>query len=141
MNVQLIDEVMLFTSSAPGKYFGSAVVCFEDSCYLVPKTVATTFHIDNHPVAGYGFGDDSVEEGLAKIIASHTNEDELKARLLELVGGNTTLVVNFSDYKKTRIKGFLGSKTFSARQNAMSYISFTVGKKESKKLVEFYPNF
>jgi hypothetical protein len=137
-NTLLIEKALLFTSAAPGKLFESAVVCFEDSCYLILKKVSSTFRVDIDPTSQYGFGQDSVEEGLKKIIASSSSEENLKSELLQLIGNNTTCVLNYSDYKKKTLKGFLGQKTFSVRQNALKYVSFTVSKVEGKKLSEFY---
>ncbi len=139
INTLLIEDTLLFTSAAPGKYFESSVVCFQDSCYLILKKISSTFRVDMDPTASYGFGSDSVAEGLKKIIESSSSEAELKQTLLNLIGNNQTCVVNYSDYKKTTLKGFLGKKTFSARQSALKYISFTmVSKEEGKKIAEFY---
>jgi hypothetical protein len=138
-NTLLIENAILLASVAPGKFYETAVVCFPDSCYLILKKISSTFRVDADPTAMYGFGEDSVEDGLKKIIESSSNEADLKDTLLELIGNNQTCVINFSDYKKTRIKGFLGKKTFSARKNALNYISFSiVSKEEGKKITEFY---
>ncbi len=139
MKALLIEETIVITSSAPGKQFLSSVVCFEDCFYIIPKVIAKTFHVNNFPIPSYNFGDD-VAKGVRDIMDSCNSEDELKEKLLALLQNNTTLIVPFSDYKKVKIKGFLGVKTLKAMNSAMNYISFTTTKDTAKALVEFYPN-
>jgi hypothetical protein len=140
MNVLLINDSTLLASVAPSKMYQSSVVCFEDSCYLMLKKISSTFRVDVDPTIGYGFGNDSVAEGLRKLIDGCQDEEELKTKLKDLLKGNETCIIKFADYKKIRIKGFLKQKTFSARQNALRYISFSVSKDAGKELIDFYPN-
>ena len=139
MNALLIEDTIVITSSAPGKQFQSSVVCFEDSFYIILKVAAYTFHVDDYPVPSYNFGDD-VAAGVRGIMDSCTTEDELKAKLLNLIHGNGACVVNFADYKKVKVKSFLGVKTLKAMNSALSYVSFTASKGPAKELVNFYPN-
>ncbi len=140
MNVLYIEETLVITSSAPGKMFRSGVVCFQDAFFIVLKVPATTFHVNQNPEAIYGFGDMSIDEGVQYLIDNSNSEEELKAKLLEHVKGNNTLMVNFSDWKKVKISGFLGTKTLKAKNSSLSYISFNATKNVAKQLVEFYPN-
>ena len=64
----------------------------------------------------------------------------MKAQLFDLINNNGTCVVNFSDYKKVKVGGFLGAKTLKVSNNAMNYISFSVRKDAAKSLAEFYSN-
>lgn len=138
MDVLLLEKTIVITSSAPGKQFISSVVCFKDSFYIILHVDAYTFHVNQNPISSYGFGDDSVEVGVQKIIDSCNTEDELKARLLELNQGNTTLTINFSDYKKVKVSSFLGVKTLKAMNSAMSYVSCNANKAKGKELAAFY---
>jgi hypothetical protein len=140
MNVLLINDSTLLASVAPSKFYESSVVCFKDSCYLMLKKISSTFRVDVDPTIGYGFGDESVAEGLRKLIDGCQDEEELKAKLRGLLNGNETCIINYADYKKIKIKGFLKQKTFSARQNAFRYISFSVSKDVGQELIAFYPN-
>jgi len=79
-----------------------------------------------------------VEVGVQKIIDSCSTEEELKSKLLQLNQGNTTLTVNFSDYKKIKMVSLLGSKTIKAMNNARSYISCNASKSTGKELAKFY---
>ncbi len=143
MNALLIEDTIVISSSAPGKFFQSSVVCFQDSFYIILKVASYTFGVDDHPVSSYKFGEDvgdDVAKGVRNIVDSHNNEHELKERLLSLIHNNTACVVNFSDYKKVKLKSFLGNKTLKAMNNAMSYISFNAGKETGKRLAKFYSN-
>ena len=141
MNVLLIEETLIVTSTAPGKFVGSSVVCFDDSFFIVLHGAAPTYHVNWNPKDTYEFGDLSIPEGVQKIIDSCTTEEELKGKLLELVKGNTTFIVTFADHKKVKIKSLLGTKTLKASNNAMSYTSFNTRKDVAKQLMAFYPNF
>jgi hypothetical protein len=141
MNALLIESSFALTSSAPGKPYHCSVVCFQDSFYIILQVPSYTFGVDQHPVSSYKFGDDSVAEGLRNMIDSSTDEDHLKGRLLSLIKNNTACVVNYADFKKVKIGGFLGTKTLKAKQNALSYVSFNATKESAKKLVKFYPDF
>ncbi len=138
MNTLLIEQTIVITSSAPGKQFQSSVVCFEDSFYIVLHVDAYTFGVDVNPIASYNFGNNGVPEGLRSIMGSCSTEEELKGKLLGLLQNNMRCVVNFSDYKKVKIKGFLGVKTLKAMNSAMSYVSFNATKEQAKELVSFY---
>jgi len=138
MNILLLEKTIVITSSAPGKQFISSVVCFQDSFYIILHVDAYTFHVNQNPIKSYNFGDDKVETGLQKIIDSCATEEELKSKLLELNRGNTTLTVNFSDFKKVKINSLFGVKTLKAMNNAMSYVSCNANKTKGKELAEFY---
>ena len=141
MKALLIEETIVITSSAPGKMFASTVVCFEDSFIIILRVPATTFYVDQHPVASYNFGDLSVEEGVKNIMDSCTSEDELKEKLMILINNNEVCHIKFADYKKVKLKSVLGSKTLKPMNSAMSYVSFNVRKEHAKALADFYPNF
>jgi hypothetical protein len=115
-------------------------VCFEDSFYIVLHVDSYTFGVDVNPIRSYNFGDQTVPEGVKTLMDGCSSEDELKQKLYELIGNNGRCVVNFSDYKKVKIKGFLGVKTLKASNSALSYISFNAAKDVAKQLVAFYPN-
>ncbi len=138
MNTLLLEKTIVITSSAPGKQFISSVVCFQDSFYIILHVDAYTFHVNENPIPSYNFGDDKVEVGVQKIIDSCTTEEELKAKLSTLNQGNTTLTINFSDYKKAKISSFLGVKTLKAMNSAMSYVSCNATKAKGKELAQFY---
>lgn len=138
MNVLLIEQTFVVYSLAPSDLCSSAVVCFPDSYIIVVKGASVPFRVDHDPVPGYNFPDNDVAAGLRNMINSAKSEDELKASLLELIGNNGACVVNFSDYKKVKVKGFLGAKTLKVSNNAMNYISFSARKDEGKLLAEFY---
>jgi len=140
MEVLLIDQTHVVYSLAPSDLCSSAVVCFKDSFIIVVKGPSHPFRVDNDPVPGYNFPDNDVAAGLKSMIASAGSEDELKAKLLELIGQNMTCVVNFSDWKKTKVSGFLGAKSLRVSNNAMKYITFSVRKDAAKSLVQFYSN-
>jgi len=139
MNALLIEQTLVMASTAPGKLFQSSVVCFQDSFYIILHVPAYTFHVNEHPEKGYNFGDRSITEGLKDIMASCSDEAELKSKLGELVQNNT-LIINFGDYKKVKINGFFGVKTLKASNSALSYVSFNATKDVAKQLVAFYPN-
>lgn len=138
MNILLLETTIVITSSAPGKQFISSVVCFKDSFYIILHVDAYTFHVDQNPIKSYNFGDDKVEVGVQKIIDSCNSEEELKSKLLELNQNNTTLTVNFSDYKKVKIGSLFGVKTLKAKNSLMSYISCNATKIKGKELAKFY---
>ncbi len=140
MNVLLIEQTHVVYSLAPSNLCSSAVVCFPDSYIIVSKGPSHPFRIENDPVPGYNFPDNDVAAGLRSMIDSASSEEELKAKLLELIQNNNTCVINFSDYKKIKIKGFLGTKNFKVSNNAMNYISFSTRKDDAKSLAEFYSN-
>lgn len=141
MKVLLVEQTNVLAATAPGKLHMASVVCFEDSFYIFLHVQGRTFHVDDlDPTPSYGFGDKSVAEGLQDLITNSSSEDELKGKLNEIIQNNT-LIINFADYKKVKVKGFIGTKTLKASNNAMSYVSFNVGKPKAKELVEFYPNF
>jgi hypothetical protein len=140
MNVLLIEQTHVVYSLAPSHLSSSAVVCFKDFYIIVLKGSSHPFRVDNNPVPGYNFPDNDVAVGLRNMIDSASSEDELKAKLLELIQNNDACVVNFSDYKKVKIAGFLGSKTLKTSNNAMNYISFSARKEAGKSLAEFYSN-
>jgi hypothetical protein len=141
MKALLIEETIIITSSAPGKMFISTVVCFEDSFIIILHVPAYTFHVNDHPVASYNFGDLSVQEGVKNIMDSCTSEDELKEKLMALINNNEVCHIKFADYKKIKLKSMLGSKTLKPMNSAMSYVSFNVRKAPAKALADFYPNF
>ena len=140
MNVLLIEQTHVVYSLAPSELCSSAVVCFQDSYIIVLKGPSHPFRVDNDPVPGYNFPDNDVAAGLRTMIDSASSEDELKAKLLELIQNNHTCVVNFSEWKKVKIGGFLGAKTLKVSNNAMKYISFSVRKDDAKSLAHFYSN-
>ncbi len=140
MNTLLLEKTIVITSSAPGKQFISSVVCFQDSFYIILHVDAYTFHVNENPISSYNFGDNKVEVGVQKLIDSCNSEDELKAKLMELNQGNTTLAIQFSDYKKVKVGSFLGVKTLKAMNNAMSYVSCNAAKAKGKELAKFYTN-
>lgn len=135
MNILLVEQTLVLTSSAPGKLFQSSVVCFKDGFYIFLHVPAYTFHVDTTP--DYGFGDQKVPEGLKDLIATCSDEAELKGKLNQIIPNNT-LVVHFSDYKKAKVKGFFGVKTMKASNNALSYVSFNGTGEVGKSLVAFY---
>lgn len=116
------------------------MVCFQDSFYIILHVDAYTFHVNRNPIASYNFDDYKVKVGVQKIIDACSTEEELKEKLLQLNQGNTTLTVNFSDYKKAKLSSFLGVKTIKAMNNAMSYISCNATKAKGKELAKFYSN-
>lgn len=140
MNVLLIEQTHVVYSLAPSDLCSSAVVCFPDSYIIVSKGASVPFRIDHDPVPGYNFPDKDVAAGLKNMIASAKSEEDLKASLMELIGNNGTCVVNFSDYKKAKVKGFLGAKNLKVSNNAMNYITFSARKEQGKALAEFYSN-
>ena len=140
MNVLLIEQTHTVYSLAPSDLCSSAIVCFQDSFIIISKGPSHPFRIKNDPVPGYNFPDNDVAAGLKSMIDSAKTEDELKASLIELVDNNMTCVVNFSDWKKTKVSGFLGSKSLRVANNAMKYITFSVRKEPAKALVAFYSN-
>jgi hypothetical protein len=115
-------------------------VCFQDSFIIIVKGPSHPFRVENNPVPGYNFPNNDVANGLSSMIDSASSEDELKANLLELVDNITSCVVNFSDYKKTKVSGFLGSKSLRVSNSALKYITFSVRKDAAKSLVQFYSN-
>ena len=138
MNVLLIEQTHVVYSLAPSHLCSSAVVCFKDSYIIVLRAPSHPFRVDNDPVPGYNFPDNDVAAGLRNMIDAAGSEDELKTNLMELIQNNETCDVNFSDYKKKKVGGFLGSKTLKVSNNAMNYISFSVRKEAAKSLAEFY---
>ncbi len=120
MNMLLIESTFVVASAAPGKNFISTVVCFEDCFYIVLHVESYSFGVDQNPVSSYNFEDDHVAKGVQKIIDLCTTEDELRARLQELIQHNMRCVVYFSDFKKAKISGFLGIKTLKVSNNMMS---------------------
>lgn len=138
MNVLLVEQTHVVYSLAPSDLCSSAVVCFKDSYIIVVKGASKPFRVDNDPVPGYNFPNNDVAAGLRNMIDSANSEDELKSKLLELIQNNTTCCINFSDYKKVKIAGFLGAKTFKVSNNALNYISFSARKDTAKSLAEFY---
>lgn len=138
MDILLLEKTIVITSSAPGKQFISSVVCFKDSFYIILHVDAYTFHVNQNPISSYNFGDDAVEVGVQKIIDSCGTEQELKDKLFALNQNNTTLTVNFSDYKKVKISSFLGVKTLKAMNNALTYVSCNASKAKGKELAKFY---
>ncbi|MCG8576409.1 MAG: hypothetical protein MI810_16100 [Flavobacteriales bacterium] len=138
MNVLLIEQTHVVYSLAPSDLCSSAVVCFKDFYIIVVKGPSHPFRVDHDPVPGYNFPNNDVAAGLRNMIDSASSEDELKAKLFELIQNNGTCVVNFSDYKKVKIGGFLGAKTLKVSNNAMNYISFSVRKDTAKALAQFY---
>lgn len=135
MNTLLIEQTHVITSSAPGKLFQSSVVCFKDGFYIFLHVPAYTFHVDKTP--DYGFGDKKVPEGLKDLIASCSDEAELRGKLDQIIQNNS-LIIHFNEYKKATVKGFFGVKTVKASNNALSYVSFNGTKDVGKSLAEFY---
>ena len=138
MKALLIDQTHVVYSLAPSDLCSSAVVCFTDCFIIIANGASHPFRIDNDPVPGYNFPNNDVAAGLKNMIDSAASEDELKSKLLDLIQNNQTCVVNFSDYKKAKISGFLGAKSLRVSNNAMKYITFSVRKEAAKALVEFY---
>jgi len=138
MNVLLIDQTHVVYSLAPSDLCSASVVCFKDFFIIVSKGASHPFRIDQDPVAGYNFPNNDVAAGLKDMIEKATSEDELKASLIELISGNMTCVINFSDYKKAKVGGFLGAKNLRLSNNAMNYITFSTRKDAAKALVQFY---
>ena len=140
MNVLLIEDTLSVYSKAPQEFSKCAIVCFQDSFIMVMKGTSYPFRVENDPIPGYNFPDNDVTKGLRQMIDSCTSEDELKGKLNDLVQNNTLCVVNFSDYKKVKVSGFLGSKTLKVSNNLMNYISFSTRKQPAKDLASFYSN-
>jgi len=140
MNVLLIDQTHVVYSLAPKDLCVASVVCFKDFYIIVSHGASHPFRIDEDPVAGYNFPNNDIAAGLKSMIDNATSEEALKASLIELIGNNMTCVINFSDYKKVKIGGFLGAKMLKVSNNAMNYISFSVRKEPAKALAEFYSN-
>lgn len=138
MNVLLIEQTHVVYSLAPSDLCSAAVVCFKDFFVIVTKGASHPFRVESDPVKGYNFPANDVAEGLKSMIDAANSEDELKASILDLIGNNETCVVNFSDYKKVKVSGFLGAKSLRVSNNAMKYITFSVRKDAAKSLVEFY---
>ena len=141
MNALLLENSFAITSRAPGELAQCSVVCFRDSFYIILQVPSYTFGVDNNPVASYKFDGMTVPEGLQSMIDTSPDEDHLKGRLLSLIKNNTACVINFSDFKKVKIGGFLGTKSLKAKNNALSYVSVNATKESAKKLVKFYPDF
>ncbi len=118
----------------------SSVVCFKDFFIIVAKGASEPFRIDQDPVPGYNFPNNDLETGLKAMIESASSEEDLKAKLMELIQNNTTCVVNFSDYKKVKVGVFLGAKNLKISNNAMKYITFSTRKDTAKALAQFYSN-
>jgi hypothetical protein len=135
MDILLVDQTITLTSSAPGKFFTASTVCFKDGFYIFLHVPAYTFHVNQTP--DYGFGEKSVPEGLKGIIASCSNESELREKLDAIIP-NSTLVINFSDYKKAKVSGLFGTKTLKVSNSALNYVSFNASKDAGKSLAQFY---
>ena len=140
MDVLLIEKTHVVYSLAPSEICPSAVVCFKDFFVIVAKGASFPFRIEQDPVPGYHFPDNDVAAGLKAMIDGASSEEDLKAKLMELIQNNTTCVVNFSDYKKVKVAGFLGSKNLKVSNNAMKYITFSARKETAKALAQFYSN-
>jgi hypothetical protein len=138
MNALLVEQTHVIYSLAPSDLCSAAVVCFKDFFIIVVKGASHPFRVEGDPVKGYNFPDNDVAAGLKSMIDAAGSEDELKASLLELIANNETCVVNFSDYKKAKVSGFLGTKSLKVSNNAMKYIMFSTRKEAAKSLVEFY---
>lgn len=140
MNVLLIEKTFVVYSKAPQELNECSVVCFQDSYIIVLKGPSYPFRVDNDPVPSYNFPNNDVVNGLKSMIDSCSSEDELKGKLNDLIQNNGTCVINFSDFKKVKVSGFLGAKTLKASNSMMSYFSFNTRKQEAKDLVSFYSN-
>ena len=139
MNVLLIEKTFVVYSLAPQEMNKSSVVCFDDCFIVVLKGPSVPFRVDNDPVPSYGFPDNNVEAGLRNLIDSSNSEDELKEKLMSLVN-NELCLIKFADFKKVKVKGFLGTKTLKVSNSAMKYFCFSATKQDAKDLAAFYSN-
>ena len=139
MDVLLIEQTFVVYSKAPGELDKCSVVCFPDSYIIVHQQPSHPFRIDNDPVPSYNFPNNDVVAGLRSMIESVSSEDELKGQLSNLIGNNPLCIINFSDFKKVKVKkGLLGVKSLKVSNGALEYVSFSAGKQAGKDLVSFY---
>ncbi|MBD3636670.1 MAG: hypothetical protein HUJ25_04955 [Crocinitomicaceae bacterium] len=134
----LVEDALAMNSHMPMKQVHSCVVCTKNFYFVVPtKTVGMFVLFDT--IKNHAFFEGlSIQDGLKKLISETSSVDELESKLKELLENNDKYIFDLSEAKSTKIKGFLGKKTFMYRRSK-SWASFSPKTKAAGKLLaDFY---
>lgn len=134
----LIEDALAMNSKMPMKQIFSCVVCTKKFYFVVPtKTIGMFVIFDT--IKNHAFFEGlSIPEGLKKLINEAASVSELENKLKELLQNDDKYIFDLSEAKSTKIKSFLGKKTYMYRKSK-SWASFSPKTKaDGKALVEFY---
>ena len=134
----LVEDALAMNSRMPMKQIYSCVVCTKNFFFVVPtKTIGMFVIFDT--IKNHAFFEGlSIPDGLKKMINEAASVSELEDKMKELLNNDDKYVYDLSEAKSTKIKGFLGKKTYMYRK-PKSWASFSPkSKAEGKLLAEFY---
>lgn len=138
--VLIIEDAMAMNSKMPMKQIYSCVVCTKDYFFVVPTKTVGMFVIFDTIKNHSHFEGLTIQEGLKKMRNESESAEDYENKLKDLLDNNDNYIFKLDEAKSTKVKGFLGKKTFMYRK-PKSWSSFSPkSKAEGKALAEFYAN-
>jgi hypothetical protein len=136
----LIEDALAMNSKMPMKQIYSCIVCTKNYFFVVPTKTIGMFVIFNTIKENALFENLSIQEGLKNLIEDADNVEAIESKLITLLEDDENYIFNLSEAKSTKIKSFLGKKTYMYRK-PKSWSSFSPkSSKVGKSLVAFYAN-
>lgn len=136
----IIEEAMAVNSKMPMKQIYSTVLCTKNYFFVVPTKTVGMFVIFDTIKNHKHFEGLTISEGIKKMMNESETVADLEEKMKDLLENNENYIYDLNEAKSTKIKGFLGKKTFMYRK-PKSWSSFSPkSKAEGKALAEFYPN-
>lgn len=136
----IIEDALAMNSRMPMKQIHSCVLCTKNYYFVIPKKTIGVFVIFDTIKNHSHFEGLTIPEGIRKMMNESENIEELETKMSELLQNDDKYIFKLEDAKSTKIKSFLGKKTYMYRK-PKSWSSFgPKSKDDGKALLDFYGN-